>query len=174
LGQSWIASLQRSALVEAVEQLTHGLDLIATLPGTPVLRQEEIKLQAALITPLLHVKGYAAPETKAAVERARMMIEQAEVLGEPPKDPLLLFSVLHGAWAANMMAFNGEAANEVSAQFMALAERHGATASLVAGHRMLGTSLLFLGEIEKSQAQFNRAVTLYDPAQHRSLAMRFD
>ena len=47
-------------------------------------------------------------------------------LGEPPKDPLMLFSVLHGAWAANMMAFNGEAASEVSAQFMALAEKHGA------------------------------------------------
>jgi predicted ATPase len=101
-----------------------------------------------------------------------MMIEQ--VLGEPPKDPLLLFSVLHGAWAANMMAFNGEAASEVSAQFMALAEKHGATAPLVAGHRILGTSLLFLGEIAKSRAQFDQAIALYDPAQHRSLAMRFD
>src|ERR1700686_1965531 len=87
-------SLDRSALVEAVEQLTRALDQIAVLPATPALRREQIKLQVALITPLIHVKGYAAPETKAAVERARLLIEQAEALGEPP-EPLLLISVRH-------------------------------------------------------------------------------
>ena len=173
-GKAGEQSLERSALIEAIEQFRRALAQIAALPGTPARRQEEIKLQVALITPLLHVKGYAAPETKAAVERARMLIEQAEVLGEATKDPLLLFSVLHGAWAANMMAFNGEAASEVSAQFMALAEKHGGTAPLVAGHRILGTSLLFLGEIAKSRGQFDQAIALYDPTQHRSLAMRFD
>ena len=100
-GKAGQRSAQRSALVEAAEQLRRALDLIATLPGTPALRQEEIKLQVALITPLLHVSGYAAPETRAAVERARLLIEQAEALGEPPEDPLLLFSVLYGLWVAN-------------------------------------------------------------------------
>ena len=78
-----------------------ALDQIATLPATPALRREQIKLQVALITPLMHTKGYAAPETKAAVEQARLLIEQAEALGEPPEDPLLLFSVLYGFWVAN-------------------------------------------------------------------------
>jgi class 3 adenylate cyclase len=72
-GKAGQRSLERSALVEAVEQLTRALDQIATLPGTPVLRREQIKLQAALITPLIHVKGYAAAETKAAAERARLL-----------------------------------------------------------------------------------------------------
>ena len=35
--------------------------------------------------PLIHVKGYAAPETKAAAERAHRLIEQAEALGRAPK-----------------------------------------------------------------------------------------
>ena len=100
-GKAGQRSLERSALVEAAEQFTRGLDQIATLPAHPALRREEIKLQVALITPLIHVKGYAAPETKAAVERARLLIEQAEASGEPPDDPLLLFSVLYGLWAAN-------------------------------------------------------------------------
>ena len=47
---------------------------------------------------MMTTKGYAAPETKAALQRARMLIEQAEALGEPPEDPLLLFSVLYGVW----------------------------------------------------------------------------
>ncbi len=94
-GKAGQRSLARSALVEAAAQLTRALDQIATLPGTPALRREQIKLQVALITPLIHVKGYAAAETKAAMEQARLLIEQAEALGEPSEDPLLLFSVLY-------------------------------------------------------------------------------
>ena len=53
-------SLERSALVEAAEQFSRALDQIATLPSTPELRREEIKLQVALITPLYNIKGFAA------------------------------------------------------------------------------------------------------------------
>jgi predicted ATPase len=63
-GQAGQRSLERSALVEAVEQLSCGLAQISGLPGTPALRRDEIRLQVALITPLLHVKGYAAPEPR--------------------------------------------------------------------------------------------------------------
>ena len=66
-GKAGQQSLARSALVEAAAQLTRALDQIAALPATPALRREQIKLQVVLITPLIHVKGYAAPETKAAV-----------------------------------------------------------------------------------------------------------
>ena len=141
-GKAGQRSLERSALVEAVEQLTRALDQIATLPGTPALRREQIKLQVALITPLIHVKGYAAPETKAAAERARLLIEQAEALGEPPEDPLLLFSVLYGFWVANFVAFNGDVMRELAAQFLALAEKQRATVPLMIGHRLMGISLL--------------------------------
>jgi len=84
-------SLDRSAPVEAAAQLSRAFEQIATLPGTPALRREQIKLQVALITPFIHVKGYAAAETKAAATQARSLIEQAEALGEPSEDPLLLF-----------------------------------------------------------------------------------
>ena len=87
-------------------------------------------------------KGYAAPETKAAVERARLLIEQAEALGEPPEDPLLLFSVLYGVWVTNYVAFNGDHVREFAAQFLALAEKQRATVPLMIGHRIMGTSLL--------------------------------
>ena len=62
---------------------------------------------------------------KAAVEQARLLIEQAEALGEPPEDPLLLFSVLYGFWVANFVAFNGDAVRELAAQFLTLAEKQG-------------------------------------------------
>jgi hypothetical protein len=40
-------------------------------------------------------------------ERARLLIEQAEALGEPPEDPLLLFSVFYSFWVASLAAFDG-------------------------------------------------------------------
>ena len=172
-GKAGQRSLARSALVEAAGQLTRALGQIAALPATPALRREQIKLQVALITPLMHVKGYPAPETKAAAERARLLIEQAEALGEPPEDPLLLFSVLYGFWVANYAAFNGDVMRELAAQFLALAEKQGATVPLMIGHRLMGMSLLNTGDIAEGRAHLDQALALYDPAEHRPLAARF-
>ncbi len=172
-GKAGQRSAQRSALVEAAEQLRCGLDLIATLPGTPALRRDEIKLQVELITPLLHVRGYAAPETRAAVERARLLIEQSEALGEPPEDPFLLFSVLYGLWVANLVAFNGDVMRELAVQFLALAEKQSATGPIMIGRRLMGLSLLHTGDIGDGRAHLDRAIALYDPAGHRHLATRF-
>ena len=169
-GKAGQRSLERSALVEAIAQLTSALGQIAALPATPALRREQIKLQVALITPLIHVKGYAAPETKAAAERAHLLIEQAERFGEPPEDPLLLFSVLYGFWSANLGAFNGDALCDLAAQFLALAEKQGATVPLMVGHRLVGSSSLHTGDFVDSRAHFDQALSLYDPEKHRSLA----
>jgi tetratricopeptide (TPR) repeat protein len=172
-GKAGQRSLDRSALVEAIEQFTRALDHIATLTSTPALRSEQIKLQAALITPLIHVKGYAAPETKVAAERARLLIEQAETVGESPEDPLLLFSVLYSFWVANLVAFNGDMIRKLAAQFLALAEKQGATIPLMIGHRLMGSSLLCTGEIADGRAHYDQALALYDPVAHRPLATRF-
>jgi len=172
-GKAGQRSLARSALVEAAGQLMRALAQIAALPTTPALRHEEIKLQVAFANALMHTKGFAAPETKAALDQARISIEQAEALGEPSEDPLLLFSVLYGFWVANFVGFNGDVMRELAAQFLALAERQSSTAPLMIGHRLNGVSLLFTGDIAEGRAHFNRAMALYDPAEHRPLATRF-
>jgi class 3 adenylate cyclase/predicted ATPase len=166
-------SLERSALVEAVAQLAGALDQIATLPSTPALRREQIRLQVALIAPLMHVKGYAAPETKTAAERARVLIEQAEALGEPPEDPLLLFSVLYAFWVANFLGFNGDLCRDLAAHFLALAEKQGGIVALMVGHTVMGTTLVLTGDIAESRSHLDQAIALYDPAEHRPLATWF-
>jgi predicted ATPase len=166
-------SLARSALVEAVEQLTRALNQIATLPTTPALRREQIKLQVALANALMHLKGFAAPETKSALDEARLLIERGELSGEPPEDPLVLFSVLYGFWAVNYLAFDGDVLRKLAMQFLALAEKQGATGPIMIGHRLMGTSLLLTGDLVEALTHFNRAIALYDPRQHHSLAIRF-
>jgi class 3 adenylate cyclase/predicted ATPase len=172
-GKAGQRSLERSALVEAAEQITRALDHIATLPSTPALRREQIKLQVALANALMHTKGYAAPLTKEALSQARSLIERAESLGEPPEDPLLLLSVLYGSWIAIVNAFNGDVLCELAVQFLALAEQHRATVPLTIGHRLMGMSLLFTGDIAEGRAHLDRAIAFYDPTEHRPLATRF-
>ena len=125
----------------------------------------QINLQVALITPLIHVKGWAAPETKAAVEQARLLLEQADALGEPPEDPLLLFSVLIGVLSANFVAFNGDVSRDLAAQILALAEKQKASfhhrrdqqGSAMVGHNFLGAALLLRGDIAEARTHFDQA-----------------
>jgi class 3 adenylate cyclase/predicted ATPase len=172
-GKAGQRSIERSALVEAVAQLTRALDQFTTLPSTPALRRDEIKLQVALITPLIHVNGYAAPETKAAAERARLLIEQANAKGEALEDSLLIFSALYGLWGANLVAFNGDVIRELAAQCLALAEKQGTTVPLMIGHRLMGASLMVTGDIAEGRTHYDQAIALYDPVEHRPLATRF-
>jgi class 3 adenylate cyclase/predicted ATPase len=172
-GKAGQRSLARSALVEASEQLTRALGQIASLPATPLTRREQIKLQVALINALFHVKGYAAPDTKTAVEQARLLIEQAKALGEAPEDPLLLFSVLYGLWVANLVAFNSDVCVDLATQFLSLAEKEGTTGPLMVGHQMVGISLQGVGNITGGRAHYDEAIALYNPVEHRPLATRF-
>ena len=172
-GKAGQRSLERSALVEAAAQLTRALDQIATLPATPTLRRQQIRLQVALMTPLVHLRGYAAPEPKAAAMRAQVLIEQAEALGEPLEDPLLLFSVLYANFNSNFVESNGRAVRSLAAQFLTLAEDRGTTVILPLAFRLMGMSLLWTGHIAESRVYLDRAIAAYDPSLHRPLATRF-
>ena len=134
-------------MVEAVEQLTRALAQTAMLAATPKQRHEQINLQVSLITPLVHVKGHAAPETKAAAERARALIDEADALGETLEDPLLLFSVLFGFCVGSIVAFNGDLCREVTSHFLALAEIQNASFPQVIGHNFVAASSFLAGDL---------------------------
>ncbi len=174
-GKAGQRSLERSALVEAVAQLTRALAQIAALPATHALRRSQIKFQVALATTLFHVKGYTSPETIAAFERADTMIEQAEALGERPEgeDALLRFSVMYGRWTGNYTGGNFARAAEIAKQFLALAEKQTLSAPLLMAHRVMGATLAISGEFQAARSHLDRAVALYVPQEHRSLATRF-
>jgi class 3 adenylate cyclase/predicted ATPase len=172
-GKAGQRSLARSALVEAAAQLTRALDQIARLPATPALRREQIKFQVGLANALMHTKGYAAPETKVAIEQARLFIERSEALGEPLEDPLLLFSAIYGLWAVNFVAFKGDICRDLAARFWALAQRQGAATPVLIGHRVMGHSLLKEGDFVQARTHYDKGIALYDPVEHRMLATRF-
>jgi predicted ATPase len=56
---------------------------------------------------------------------------------------------------------------------MMLAEKQGTTVPLLIGHRIMGISLFWTGEIAEGRKHLDQAVTLYQPRQHRPFATRF-
>jgi predicted ATPase len=166
-------SLDQSALSEAVVQFATARDLVGTLPQTSETRRQQIKFQVALLAPTTNSKGFAAPETRAAVERAQALIEEAEALGEPLDDPLLLITVLYGFWQNNFFAFNSTILDEFSRRILALAEKQKASTALMIGHRCMGVSLQATGMISAGRRHLDQAVALYNAAEHRPLVTRF-
>jgi predicted ATPase len=172
-GKAGQRSQERSALVEAAEQLGQALAQIATLPSTPELRREQIVLQVALLNTLMHVKGYGAPETKASVAQVRKLIEQAERLGESLDDPSLLLSALFGQWIVNFISFNGDVVRELAARFLELGEKQRTPVPLIVGHRTMGSTLALMGNLVQARSHYDEALILYRPAEHRRLMTRF-
>ncbi|WP_083754643.1 adenylate/guanylate cyclase domain-containing protein [Bradyrhizobium murdochi] len=172
-GKAGLRSQERSALIEAAEQLGQALAQLATLPSAPDLRREQIILQVALVNTLMHVKGYGAPETKTAVAQARAFIEQAEQLGESPDDPSLLLSALFGQWIVNFINFDGDAARELASRFLELGEKEGAAVPLLIGHRTMASTLALRGDLVEAKAHYDGALALYRPVEHRRLMTRF-
>jgi predicted ATPase len=69
-------SLARSALLEGAEQLKRALDQIATLPATPDLRREEVKLQVAFANALALTGDFV--DGKKHYDRALAIYDPAE------------------------------------------------------------------------------------------------
>lgn len=166
-------SLARSALVEAAEQLGRALAQIEALPGTPALRRHQIRVQLDLAHVLIHIKGHASPEMKAAFEKARILIERAEALGEPSDDPLALFAVLYGFWVASRMNFNAAGVKDLATQFLSLAEKQASTVPIMIGHMLVGISAVLTSELVDGRSHLERALALYEADAHRPLATRF-
>ena len=172
-GKAGQRSLYRSTLIEAVAQLSHAIELSEHLPTTTELRQRQIELQVSLAMAVMQTKGYAAPDTIASFNKARELIEHAESLGEKPNDPLSLFMSLYGLWVSEHVNFNRDEALRLATRFLNLARAQEPGVALVIGHRLMGSTLMFAGEIVEARNHFDRAIEFYSAIEHRSTSLRF-
>jgi len=158
-------ALQRSANLEAVQHLTTGLALLATLPETQARAQQELDMQLALGPALRATKGQVAPEVEQTYARARALCAQ---VGETPQ----LFPALRGLcrFYQNLGAL--ATARELGEQLCRLAQRVAAPTPLLEAHDTLGIILSNLGEYTTARRHLEQGITLTDPAVERTLAER--
>jgi predicted ATPase/DNA-binding SARP family transcriptional activator len=157
-----------SANQEAIAHLTKGLTLLETLPDTAERVQQELELQIVLGNALMATKGYAAAEVERVFNRARELCWHAYA-GETPHR----FPVLYGLWVLHHVRAEHQMARELGQEWLRLAQHQPDAAPLLMAHRVLGVSLLHLGELASAREHLEQSIALYEPQQHRSLAFLY-
>jgi predicted ATPase len=131
---------ERSANVEAVAHLRHGLKLIESLPETAQTAQLELAFQSALGLPLIATKGYAAIETGAAYDRARKLCDR---IGNSSQ----LFPIMYGQGVISMVHGDYRKGQRIFEEFLSSAIKQGGDGLILVARRMLGLSHFLRGDL---------------------------
>jgi predicted ATPase len=150
--------------VVAINHLTKGLEVLMTLPDTLERARRELDVQITLGPLLQAVKGQSSPDTEHAYARARELCQQ---VGETPQ----LFPALYGLWMFYMARAELQTTVELAKQLFSLAQRAQDPELILLSHRMMGTTMFWLGEMASARAHSEQGMALYDPQQHRSQAL---
>jgi len=156
----------RSAHVEAEAHLSKGLEVLATLPATPERAQHELALHLDLGPALMAIRGHHTEEVERVYTRARELCQQ---VGETSQ----LFAALGGLHRFYYVQGALHTARELGEQFLALAKRQEDSTLLLAGHWMMGTPLVWLGEVARAHAHFEQTIARFNLQQHRGLVLRY-
>ena len=167
LGLAGQQAVQRSAYAEAVTHFTAALESLKTFPDTKERARQELTLQTALGISLIPIRGYTVPEVGHIYTRARELCER---LGETTQ----LFLVLRGLWLFYTLRAEYETARELANQGLRLAQEIKDPTLDLAAYQDLGFFSLWPGEWQAARAYFERAMTFYDPQQHRSYVSLYE
>ncbi len=160
-------AIETSAHAEAIAHVSKAIDLLRALPESTENARNEITLHIELGVSLTALRGYGASEVERAYGRARELCYSNGVQD-------LLLPSLYGLWRYNLMRANFSRAKELGNELLELARLYGDQEFLTVGHRALGSTLFYMGEL----AQARTLVTLVLDAQldyeRRVQAFRYD
>ena len=159
-------ALRRSATVEAVQHLTHGIQLTRSLPATPARDRRELDLHLALGRFIRIVKGMAAPETLQVFTRARRLVNDSATVTEQ-------MTVLYGLWGVHHVRAEHTEACEVAQQCLNLAARHNDNKEAeVLAHYIMGDTLWATGTFIEARYHLERTSQLSAAATASSAVAR--
>ncbi len=145
----------RSAHAEALGHLARGLEVLETLPDTAERQRHELEFQLERGLSLIVTKGQAAPEVGQAYERARALCQRIE-------DPVRLFRVLWGLWHFHIVRAELQIVQEVSAQFLRLAQRCADPAYRLGGYWAVGGGAYCVGAFDVARQHWEQSFALYE------------
>jgi class 3 adenylate cyclase/predicted ATPase len=146
-------ALAYSANVEAISHYRKALEALSALPDTPARDKQEIEIQLALGIPLIAVRGYPAEETREAFARARTLCLR---LDSPPE----YFQALYGLWGNSWMRGRIDEALSMASEFLSRSQASTDPVPLMVGHRVMGSTLLSLGEFQSSKQHLEESIAL--------------
>jgi len=146
-------ALANSANVEAISHFRNALQLLSALPDTAQRCRQEVDIQLALGIPLIAVEGYAATQTREAFARARSL---CLTLDNPPE----YFQALFGLWGHSWMSGKNDEALVMANEFLAKSQASPNGILLMVSHRIMGSTLLTVGEFQTARRHFEESIAL--------------
>ena len=159
-------AIEHSAYVEAIGHLTRGIALLSTFPDTLERTKRELALQNMLGQAVIATKGYGADEVERIYMRARELSQQVD-------ETTHVFPVMYGLWVFHYIRAEFRTAHELGLDILRLAQRQDEEVPLLVAHRLVGTTLVFLGQFSEAEAHLEQALSLYDRQRHRVLARQY-
>jgi tetratricopeptide (TPR) repeat protein len=140
------------------------LRLNADLPDTPERRQQELELQVTLADSLGASKGRAHPDVAEVLGRALTLVLETGAAGT-----VRHFSVLYGLFLSDYFGGRPKPALDRAKEFLLLAQSQTDTGFLLAGGRLMGSTLALAGDFPSAFTHIERAVTSFMAEEHRIL-----
>jgi tetratricopeptide (TPR) repeat protein len=149
LTQAGKQALSRSACAEAQVQLQQGIEWIKKLPESPERDTRELELVSTLAHVLMVTKGFTAPETRAAAERARDLAEKSGNLAQ-------LVVQVYGIYRSALSSRDFATAGLLADRILDLAQREGSPASFAFACFAQVSVSFFRGDLVKVEEHFAR------------------
>ena len=140
-------ALGRSANHEAIGHLNEGL---ALLPEGDEKASQELAMQRLLGTAFMATKGYGAPETAEAFERAQKLC--AIVRDDT------IYPVMFGVWISAVTRGKHASATEIAREMQSLVARTDDAYAKLSAHLMSAASHLFVGNLLDARDYFDAII----------------
>lgn len=145
---------------EAVEALTHALDLLGQLPESPRRDEDELELRTILGGALVALWGWGAPRVREDHLRARDLCVR---LGRPVSPP-----ILRGLAIGSVVRLELADAREHGVALLAAAEGDQDSMLIVEAEYVLGVTSFWAGEFQESRRHLEEAIERYSPERHEA------
>jgi class 3 adenylate cyclase/tetratricopeptide (TPR) repeat protein len=157
------AAEARHAFAEALESYQQALALLNLLPESSERDLRELELRQSVLNMLHLMRGYAAPETREATERASVLAEKSGNLAQ-------LFSWMMSRWL--VAHDSGDLPTEVALadQAFELAIREGSPTSLGFAHASQILTRYLLGDLAGVEKHFTAGLEFFDAPGFRQVA----
>jgi predicted ATPase len=160
-------AIERSANLEAIEQLARGRALLAEQPASVERDMQELDMCLALGPALMSTKGLAAPEAEEVYVLARQLCQSVD------RDDLS-FQATWGLWLVYQQRGQIDLAQSATEEVLSLAEKQRENVDyLLQAHHAAWTTQLFVGNNSASRSHTMEGDALYDVEKHRSHAFTY-
>ncbi len=159
-------SLRRSANVEGVRHLTHGLELLSSLPPGLDRDRRELSVRLVLGPAMRALKGNGAQEVLEVFSRAQELLDASATVKEQ-------MIILHGLWSVYNMRGELVVARDLAEKCLALARDVPDPEALAMANLLMGHNLWGMGRFAEARAYLEQTLEHCGPGKEQRRELRF-